>query len=80
MDYLLKAYLNDDNRFSGQTTDKVDPKHMLFLERCGKAEIPEAYRFSALQIMLVEHAIYSHDAELGLSRSCERCQGLISNA
>lgn len=48
---LFKALKNENDKYSGSTMDYFGKKHMVFLERCGQAEIIEKERQKAFSIM-----------------------------
>lgn len=50
---LLKAHLNNDDRYSGLVKDNLERNFMLFLERGVQADIPEEERRREFSIMLM---------------------------
>lgn len=56
MSNMFKAYTNDEESYSGATTDSFDRKVRLFIERCDQAKIPEGDLHHAFSIMLAGNA------------------------
>lgn len=49
---LLNAYAEEEEKFSGFTTDNFERKYMLFIKRCDQADILEDDEKRAFFIML----------------------------
>lgn len=54
---LLRLYINDDLKYTGQQNDSINFKYNIFLDNCTRASLPMAAYRIAIPIMFTRSAL-----------------------